>query len=101
LVFERNIASMRTRATAALDAAFCPVIHPMRKCMGDRRRSHTGAIMFAPETAVRLGRAARGLCEMRRDVRAARAFAPYLGYRAKYPKVQSLIGAEYGQPESA
>jgi hypothetical protein len=62
--------------------------------MGDRRRSQTGAIMFAPETAVRLGRTACGLREMRRDVRAARAFAPYPGYRAKYPKVQSLIGAE-------
>jgi hypothetical protein len=48
--------------------------------------------MFAPETAVRLGRAACGLREMRRDVRAARAFAPYLGCRAKYPKVQSVIG---------
>ena len=27
LVFERNIASTRACATAALDAAFCPVIH--------------------------------------------------------------------------
>jgi hypothetical protein len=43
----------------------------------------------------------RAVCAKCGAMCAARAFAPYLGCRAKYPKVQSLIGAEYGRPESA
>jgi hypothetical protein len=87
----------RARATAALDAAFCPVIPAVFNHV--RRAVRPGRTAPPPERGqiagcVRFERNAR-------DARAARAFAPYLGCRAKYATVQSLTGAECGRPESA